>query len=184
MELETKTRFTKQNLHEGARRFGVEPEQLTYIGAWQNFIYEYSKNGESYILRFTPSSHRNEKLVAAELNWIVYLAQHGVSVSAPIVSKLGNLTEKVVSGESFYFTVASFIKAKGNKIGYPECLNDTKLYQQMGRSTGGKCMPCRNIITLKMKNIDDTAGITTIIYGRWESLSRVPKNLSTNNAPL
>lgn len=136
MELESKTRLTKQVLLKGATRFGVALEQLTYIRAWQNFIYEYSNNGESYILRFTPSSHRCRKEVSAELNWILYLAQHNVSVSVPILSVQGKLTEEVFSGESFYFTVSAFIKAKGNKIGYPACLSDTKLYQQMGRITG------------------------------------------------
>lgn len=128
--------FTDQVLQEGARRFGVTAVELTYIGAWQNFIYEYHKDGESFILRFTPSSHRNELAVAAELEWILDLASLGMSVSTPIVSSQGLLTEKIPISESFYLTAASFVKAKGVKIGYPECLNDTNLYEQLGRFTG------------------------------------------------
>jgi len=136
MERETQALFTDQILQEGACRFGVNADELNYIGAWQNFIYEYSKDGESYILRFTPSSHRSEADVVAELDWILYLAQHDVLVSSPIQSNQGKLTEVIPSGESHYFTVTSFNKAKGEKIGYPECLGDIKLYQQMGRLTG------------------------------------------------
>jgi len=135
MERETQALFSEQILQEGARRFGVAADELTYIGAWQNFIYEYNKEGEPYILRFTPSSHRSESAVIAELDWIRYLAEHDVSVSTPIKSNQGKLTEAIPS-DLFCFTVASFNKAKGEKVGYPECLSDTKLYQQMGRLTG------------------------------------------------
>jgi len=128
--------FTEQILRKGAHLFEVAPDELIYIGAWQNLIYEYNKGGESYILRFTPSSHRSESAVVAELDWILYLAHSGVSVSNPIGSNQGNLVEVVTSDDNFYFTAASFIKAKGEKIGYPECLSDTKLYQHMGQLTG------------------------------------------------
>lgn len=136
MERETKALFTEQVVQEGACRFGVTTDELTYIGAWQNFIYEYKKDDESYILRFTPSSHRNETDVTAELEWIHELASHGISVSTPIESNRNRFTEVIPLDQSLYFTAASFVKAKGEKIGYPECLSDTNLHEQMGRITG------------------------------------------------
>ena len=136
MEREAKALFTEQMVQEGSYRYGLSLNALSHIGAWQNFIYEYQKDGEAYILRFTPSSHRSERDVQAELNWILDLASHGMSVSVPIVSAEGKWTEVIPANESFYFTAVSFVKAKGERIGYPECLNDTKLYEQMGRITG------------------------------------------------
>lgn len=135
MEKEIKALINEQIIKTGANKFNVTFEALNYLGAWQNFIYEYQKDGNYYILRFTPSAHRSEDLIKGELDWIVYLANNGISVSEPILSNQGNLTE-VIYAEDLYFTVTSFIKAEGSNIGYPECLNDTKLYQELGQITG------------------------------------------------
>lgn len=135
MEKELKEKFTKQIVINGANRFGVVFEDLSYIGAWQNFIYEYKKRGVSYILRFSPISHRSRNQIIGELDWILYLYSNGVSVSKPIPSINGELTE-VVEHSDLSFTVTSFVKAEGRKIGYPECLSDTDLYQELGLLTG------------------------------------------------
>ncbi|WP_282937000.1 phosphotransferase [Paenibacillus sp. RC67] len=135
MEQEIKALFNEQIIKTGAVQFGVEMENLTFIGAWQNFIYEYEKDEACYILRFTPSSHRSKDQITGELDWILYLAKNGISVSKPIRSTQGKYTE-LIYGEDTYFTVASFVKAEGNKLGYPECLHDNQLYQELGRMTG------------------------------------------------
>lgn len=135
MKKELKEKFTKQIVINGANRFGVVFEDLSYIGAWQNFIYEYKKRGVSYILRFSPISHRSRNQIIGELDWILYLYSNGVSVSKPIPSINGELTE-VVEHSDLSFTVTSFVKAEGRKIGYPECLSDTDLYQELGLLTG------------------------------------------------
>jgi Ser/Thr protein kinase RdoA (MazF antagonist) len=135
MEQELKEKFNNQIALEGARRFGVKLEELSYIGAWQNFIYEYQKHGKSYILRFTPSSHRSRNQIKGELDWIFYLDNHGVLVSRPIPSVNDQLTE-IVKYDDLMFTVTSFVKAEGRKIGYPECLSDTMLFHNLGHITG------------------------------------------------
>jgi hypothetical protein len=45
MEQAVKTRFNNQIAKAGAAQFGVTLAQLTFLGAWQNFIYEYRENG-------------------------------------------------------------------------------------------------------------------------------------------
>lgn len=135
MEKDIKEKFNNKIVLTGAKRFGVLFEELSYIGAWQNFIFEYQKQGESYILRFTPSSHRSQNQIIGELDWILYLYNNGVSVSKPILSINGERTE-VVEYSDLTYTVTSFVKAEGRKIGYPECLSDTKLYYNLGQITG------------------------------------------------
>lgn len=135
MEQEILALFHDVIKQRGARLFDTAADALTYLGAWQNFIYQYQKNGNSYILRFTPSSHRSNDLVQGELDWISYLADNGISVSQPIRSIQGNYTE-CIEGENCYFTVTAFVKARGRKIGYPECLNDNSLYLRLGQMTG------------------------------------------------
>lgn len=135
MEKEILALINDEIIETGAYRFGVTIEQLTYIGAWQNFIYEYEKDEVAYILRFTPSSHRSQDGIEGELDWIVYLSNNGISVSEPIRSHQGNYTE-TIKLENFYFTVTSFVKAEGRKIDYPECLNAPSLYQELGEVMG------------------------------------------------
>ncbi|MGM7682997.1 phosphotransferase enzyme family protein [Cytobacillus sp. Hm23] len=136
MEKEIKDLINQKVVNLGATKFGVTIQALTFIGTSQNIIYGYQKNGFSYILRFTPSLHRNEDLVKGELDWILFLANNGVLVSKPIRSQTGSLTEIIEINEDVYLTVTSFIRAEGRKMGYPECLNDHHLYQELGKITG------------------------------------------------
>ncbi|MBS4199969.1 phosphotransferase [Bacillus sp. FJAT-49732] len=135
MEKEMIDEFSYEILELGAKSFGVAPENLIHIGNWQNFIYEYKINGQSYILRFTPSPHRPVNKVKGEIDWLLYLSKNGVSVSNPIESKNGHFVE-VIETNNTGFIVTSFTKALGRKIGYPECLNDNELYYKLGRITG------------------------------------------------
>ncbi|MCQ6557283.1 phosphotransferase enzyme family protein [Paenibacillus mendelii] len=127
--------FNDRLVELAAAQYGVNMKELNYIGGFQNFVYEYQLQGKSYILRFTPSSHRTVNIVQAELDWILYLARNGMSVSIPICSLNGVMTE-VIEASGMYFTVVSFEKAEGRKISYPECLEDVVLYEKLGRMTG------------------------------------------------
>ncbi|NEU04851.1 phosphotransferase enzyme family protein [Clostridium senegalense] len=122
-------------LTEAAKRFGINIGELKLIGNNQNFVYEYMKQNKSYILRITHSSHRKEKLIKGELDWILYLVKNGVSASKPIYSIQGNLTERIDVDDS-YFIVTSFEKAPGEKIGYPKCISNDELFERCGRLTG------------------------------------------------
>ncbi|SDX03830.1 phosphotransferase enzyme family protein [Paenibacillus sp. CF384] len=118
-----------------AERYGLSVEEVTLIGGFQNFVYEYQRSGREYILRITPGSRRTVGAVKAELEWIRYLVGHGISASMPILSAAGEWTEVIVTAEMF-FTAVSFEKAPGQKVGYPACLDDDALYEALGRITG------------------------------------------------
>lgn len=135
MEQEIIEQFNQEILSIGANSFGTTIKDLYHLGNWQNFIYEYQKDNQKYILRFTPSSHRSVNSVKGEVDWLLYLAQNGVSVSSPIQSKQGNYVE-LINTADVDFIVTSFMKAEGSKIGYPECLNDTNLFYKLGQIMG------------------------------------------------
>lgn len=135
MDSKIKRLFLDDHAAEGAARFGLSPEELHFIGGFQNFIYSYFRGGNQYILRFTPSTLRTREGIEAELEWIRYLAANGMSVSEPILSAQGVGVE-CVAGQSIDFYVTSFSYAPGRKIGYPECLDNPLLYEQCGRMTG------------------------------------------------
>ena len=135
MDSKIKLMFLDEHVVEGAARFGVSPEKLTFIGGFQNFIYSYNRDELKYILRFTPSTLRTREGLAAEIEWIRYLSENGLSVSDPVTSVDGEDFERI-QGNMIDFYVTSFRHAPGRKIGYPECLGNSILYEQCGRMTG------------------------------------------------
>ncbi len=122
-------------LNEVAQRYGIDITTLNLIGNFQNIVYEYKKWEKSYILRFTHSTRRKEEMVRGELDWISYLTNNGVPASRPVYSMQGKLTERI-DLENSYFSVTSFKKAMGEKISYPEYINNDKLFEECGRITG------------------------------------------------
>lgn len=82
-----------------------------------------------------PGTLRTSEGIAAEIEWIRYLAEKGVSVSAPVSSVNGRDVERI-HGHPMDFYAASFNYAPGTKVGYPECLRNPMLYEQCGRITG------------------------------------------------
>lgn len=135
MEREIKALIDESILIEAAGRFGTRVEELSFIGGFQNFIYQYIKDGEAFILRITHSSHRSQDLVEGELDWVLYLYARGMPVSRPVFSAEGKLTERVDLGES-YFVISSFEKASGKRLSYPEYLGDEELFERLGEITG------------------------------------------------
>ncbi|OBZ19079.1 hypothetical protein A8L34_05965 [Bacillus sp. FJAT-27264] len=127
--------LTNELLKIAAQLFNTSSNELSYIGGSQNIVYEYEREGASFILRFTPSANRSESLVQSELDWMMFLANAGIEVSLPTLSNKGRWTE-VIHFPGGYYTCVSFEKAQGNKIDYPECLQDDELYERLGQLTG------------------------------------------------
>lgn len=135
MESRIKSLFNDYIVDEACKKYDIELEKLQFIGGFQNFVYEYRQNNKEFILRFTHSSLRSIDLVEAELEWIHYLSDKGVSVSRPVPSTKGSLFEVVDIGRS-YFIVSLFEKAQGKKAQYPDCLHDIDLFEKCGILTG------------------------------------------------
>ncbi|CAG7652953.1 Stress response kinase A [Paenibacillus solanacearum] len=135
MDPKIKLMFLDEHAAEGAARYGVSQKELNFIGGFQNFIYSYNRDELKYILRFTPSTLRTSEGLEAEVDWIRYLSENGISVSEPISSVNGEYCERV-QGNTMDFYVTSFKHAAGRKIGYPECLGNSILYEECGRITG------------------------------------------------
>ncbi|MFC5406270.1 phosphotransferase enzyme family protein [Cohnella soli] len=135
MDPKIKSMFLDEHAGDGAERFGVSLEDLTFVGGFQNFVYSYNRDELKYILRFTPSTLRTKEGVTAEIEWIRYLSENGLSVSIPVSSADGEDIHRI-HGSTMDYYVTSFKHAPGQKIGYPECLGNPMLYEQCGRITG------------------------------------------------
>lgn len=114
MEQRIKDRFNEGIFQESIDRFGIQKHEIKILDSFESFIYEFSNNSGNYILRISHSIRRNENLIHAEVDWINYLADHGVGVSKAIFSKTGNLVEVVEDQQGGQFLVTAFVKASGN----------------------------------------------------------------------
>ncbi len=105
-------------LVEAARRYGIGRNDLDKQGSFESYVFEFEREGKQYILKLTHSLHRTPELVEGEVDWVLYLADHGVSVCRPIPSSAGHMIE-VIDGSSVvplgddYFIAYAFEKVPG-----------------------------------------------------------------------
>lgn len=135
MEREIRNLLNDDILNESASKFGFSKCDLSDLRGFQNFVYEAKQSTKSCIVRIAHSSHRSFRLTEAELNWVLYLSNHGVSVAAPIRSLEGDLVSRIDYGDAYFVTTA-FDKAAGSKPKYQTYMEDKNLIQALGRMTG------------------------------------------------
>src|SRR5690625_1273430 len=115
MESHIKKLLTNELFVQCAETFGLKKDDVTKIGGFENFVFEYSRGNQDYILRITHQSHRTISMMGAELHFVNYLAANGADVCRPVPSVRGKWIERVDSGNA-YFLVSSFEKAIGGHV--------------------------------------------------------------------
>ena len=133
MEQRIKDRYSNDILMEVMCRFGIGKDQIKILDSFESYIYEFENSSGSFILRISHSIRRNESLVQSEVDWINYLADHGISVSKAIVSQNGNLVEAVDDHQGGEFLATAFVKAQGET---PWDLWTPALYETYGELIG------------------------------------------------
>jgi Ser/Thr protein kinase RdoA (MazF antagonist) len=113
MEQHIRDRYSDAVLQEAMRRYGIAAGQIRPLDAFENFIYEFQRGPQAYILRITHSIRRSEELIRGEVDWINTLAEGGVPVAWAIHSESGNLVETIQDGRGGYFLTTAFVKAAG-----------------------------------------------------------------------
>jgi len=114
------------------KAYGLRLSLLTHISGVVNNVYRYSaQDGHpSQIVRLTHQNWRNEKESFAELHFMNYLFEKGVSVPQILPSKAGKWIENV--GEGFHASI--FTEAPG-RIPIVEDWNH-KMFKNWGRIVG------------------------------------------------
>ncbi|MBO1579871.1 phosphotransferase enzyme family protein [Bacillus sp. XF8] len=123
MEIAVERVFTNEILEEAANLFNVTVEK-TPLGDFENYIFHAKdEKGASYVLRLTHSSHRSEKQVEAELDFLQYLKEHGAKIAGPYYSKSRKLVEGIQAVDGTFFYTSLFVYAKGERV-----KGDTSIY--------------------------------------------------------
>ncbi|MFD1357053.1 phosphotransferase enzyme family protein [Fictibacillus halophilus] len=126
----------KKVLQEASVRFGISNELKELSEGFQNLVYSYNCQNKEYILRITPAYKKNRNQIEAELHWVKFLKNNGVSVSGAIPSQRNVLVEEVHVNNQIY-CITSFEKA----VGRPVDVNDERvwnphLFKEWGRLLG------------------------------------------------
>jgi amicoumacin kinase len=113
MDQQTILRFNDDILQEAIQRYGIDKDQIKPLDAFENFIYEFERGGNGYILRIGHSSRKSEALIQGEVDWINYLSRGGVCVARAIPSESGKPVEVIDDGQGGQFLVTAFVRAEG-----------------------------------------------------------------------
>lgn len=117
--------------------YDITPRNITFIGGFENLIYEFTKAGTGYILRAGHSLRQPTHLVQAEIHWLNYLIEGGITAARPILSIHQNYVEVIPLDASNYLNIVVFEKFEGEKITTenPETLNP-KIIENWGAIMG------------------------------------------------
>lgn len=113
----------------------ISVKDLNFLAAIDNnFVYEFQKDDENYILR--GGTRHSSDQVQAELEWILFLHSSDVKVSLPIKSMNNNYLELVQHNDKIINAIV-FERASGKAVEYrnPEVWNED-LWEEMGRTLG------------------------------------------------
>ncbi|MFW9992050.1 MAG: phosphotransferase enzyme family protein [Candidatus Odinarchaeota archaeon] len=138
MNIHSLENASKEYINQICERYGIKPENLSFIGGLENFVYAFQKNNRDYILRIGYDSHMSFDLVQAEIDWILYLTKGNVPVVRPIPSSKGAFVEKIdIEGTDTYLNAVAFEKAKGQHLDHhdPRKWNE-EFIKQWGKIVG------------------------------------------------
>lgn len=113
MEQAIRSRFNDEVYRELLRRHRIEENSIRPLGGFESFVYQFVRENKEYILRISHTGLRRSKgQIAAEVDFINYLAEHGVPAARAVPSPAGNLLEAAVDTDPDFVAVA-FEKAPG-----------------------------------------------------------------------
>lgn len=115
MTPETQARYTPEVRAAVAHAVGATPETLRDIDAFESFVHEAEVDGTPRIVKATWSGRRSADEVAAELDFVTYLADHDAPACRPLPLRSGALLDTVPC-EGGGWHVTAWEKAPGTNL--------------------------------------------------------------------
>ncbi|MDZ5610048.1 phosphotransferase [Bacillus pseudomycoides] len=137
MHKDIKAIFNEEEIiKKAAKIYGFNREDAHFLADAENYVYEFSKDRVSYILKITHTIRRIPEYIMGEMEWLHHLIKGGLSVSRPIPSLKGNYIEEVSDGkgEGGAFLLRVYEKATGHKVEASDW--NEELFYQLGKYTG------------------------------------------------
>ncbi len=139
MHPELVRRFRSQVKDEAAMRYGVPPEALVPLVAFENFVFECTnQDGVDIILRISHSARRTLDYTLGEIEFVRFLSAAALPVSKPLLSESGQFVERIEDTEpGQYFLATVFERASGVVFDEAPALKDLfwgpPLFTELGR---------------------------------------------------
>lgn len=149
MEEKIKERYKDSILQQVMNAYKIRASDIHLLDGFESFIYEFERDGSSYILRIGHSLRRSENLIKGEVDWINYLHDGGASVSRAVLAVNGDLVTAVPDDQGGYFLATAFEKAAGSP--FSDELMSEDFYSRYGRLIGRM-----HSLTRKYKPADPT----------------------------
>lgn len=158
IESSIKDKFTKEVFLEAAARFGINSDDIKELDGFQNFVFLGKRESKNVILRIAHSSHRSKEMTIAEIEFISYLADSGMTVSKALLSNQAEYVEVIEQADDCFIATA-FEFAPGRRAQI--CVESDVFYERIGRFTGKMHKLSKQFSPIR-KRYDwrDNAGVT------------------------
>lgn len=134
--------YNKNILNICGERYGFDPEKVGTHDGFESFVYEYDKDGKTYMVKITHTIRRSKEYLLGEIHFLNHLTSHGINTMKVLRSLNGNLIEVIVDdnrddSEKGYFSAFVYEKlpgVDGEEDDFPEWSNS--LYEEWGELMG------------------------------------------------
>ena len=117
-------------------RWRGAPGTLAHVRDGENAVYRFAAGRAPLILRLTEARHRSRAQLAAELEFIRFVAARGVRAARPLPSAAGEWVEAVTTPAGDQWHAVAFEAAPGRHFEYRSADVDRPLFHAWGRAMG------------------------------------------------
>lgn len=95
-----------------------DPGSVRFVRSSATAVFAFSHGAQRFMLRVVPAADRDPLDLQSQVEFLEYLATHGVAVSRPVASTSGQLVEQIdVSGRRYYASVVEQIDGAQREFG-------------------------------------------------------------------
>lgn len=146
-------------LAKAAEAFEFDVGTLVFLSKSSNEVYRFTKDNQPYILRLSEKPVAYVDKIKAEIDWVYYLAEHGVRASLPIET-VNNQFTAVFIEEDLCFIATAFHMASGRFFDK----NDPQFWGTAVFSKWGETMGRMHLLT---KSYDKGTAVHRNHWGIW-----------------
>lgn len=119
-----------------AERWNATRESVLHVRDSANAVFQFQAEGARRFLRITEDSHRNRQQLDAELDFIRFLASHGLAVACPVLSnqKAFIETARTSDGQTWHAVVFAAAPGRHFRLFSPDIA--APLFQAWGSAMG------------------------------------------------
>lgn len=103
----------KKILHYAADAYGFNEDTITFISESTNKIYSFERENKQYILRIAQKPIEFIANTKAEIEWLYYLSQNGISVSLPLYTLQNESVTSIIREDGQNYILSAYEKVKG-----------------------------------------------------------------------